>query len=117
MTHLTIAVEENLLEEAQERARQQGTSIEELLRRYLESFVDAEQQERQDERGPGAEAHDLARGVDLAGGCRAERREDAGADHGADRQHHEVAGPEGALHPSPTLVVGDQVGDALACEE
>jgi hypothetical protein len=49
MTHLTIAVEENLLEEAQERARQQGTSVEELLRRYLESFVDAEQQERQRE--------------------------------------------------------------------
>ena len=48
MTHLTIALEEKLLEEAQERARQQGTSVEEILRRYLESYVDA-QQERQRE--------------------------------------------------------------------
>ena len=49
MTHLTIALEEKLLEEAQERARQQGTSVEEILRRYLESYVDAQQQERQRE--------------------------------------------------------------------
>jgi hypothetical protein len=39
MTHLTIALEENLLEEAQDRARQQGTSVEEILRGYLQSFV------------------------------------------------------------------------------
>jgi metal-responsive CopG/Arc/MetJ family transcriptional regulator len=49
MTHLTIALEENLLEEAQERARQQGTSVEEVLRRYLEFYVDTQQQERQRE--------------------------------------------------------------------
>jgi metal-responsive CopG/Arc/MetJ family transcriptional regulator len=49
MTHLTITLEEKLLEEAQERARQQGTSVEEILRRYLESFVDAQQEERQRE--------------------------------------------------------------------
>ncbi len=47
MTHLTIAVEENLLEEAQERARQQGTSVEEILQRYLESYVDQQQMDRQ----------------------------------------------------------------------
>jgi predicted solute-binding protein len=49
MTHLTIALEEKLLEEAQERARQQGTSVEEVLRRYLELYVDTQQQERQRE--------------------------------------------------------------------
>ena len=48
MTHLTIALEENLLEEARERARQQGTSVEEILRGYLQSYVDT-QQERQRE--------------------------------------------------------------------
>lgn len=47
MTHLTIALEESLLEEARERARQQGTSVESLLRRYLESYVDQEQRGRQ----------------------------------------------------------------------
>jgi hypothetical protein len=49
MTHLTIALEEKLLEEAEEKARQQGTSIEEILQRYLESYVDTQQQERQRE--------------------------------------------------------------------
>jgi hypothetical protein len=48
MTHLTIALEENLLEDAQERARQQGTSVEEILRGYLQSYVDT-QQKRQRE--------------------------------------------------------------------
>jgi hypothetical protein len=48
MTHLTIALEENLLENAQERARQQGTSVEEILRGYLQSYVGAEE-ERQRE--------------------------------------------------------------------
>jgi metal-responsive CopG/Arc/MetJ family transcriptional regulator len=48
MTHLTIALEENLLEEAQDRARQQGTSVEEVLRGYLQSYVET-RQERQKE--------------------------------------------------------------------
>jgi hypothetical protein len=39
MTHLTIALEENLLEEAQDRARRQGTSVEEILRGYLQAYV------------------------------------------------------------------------------
>lgn len=47
MVDLTIPVEEALLEEAQKRARQQGTSIDELVRRYLESYVDLQQKERQ----------------------------------------------------------------------
>lgn len=47
MVDLTIPVEEYLLEEAQKRARQQGTSIHDLVRRYLESYVDVQQQERQ----------------------------------------------------------------------
>jgi len=48
MVDLTIPMEEHLLEEAQRRARQQGTSIDELVRRYLESYVDFQQQERQE---------------------------------------------------------------------
>jgi plasmid stability protein len=47
MVHLTIAVEESLLEEAQKRAAQQGTSVDALLRSYLESYVDQEQRKRQ----------------------------------------------------------------------
>ncbi len=47
MVHLTIALEENLLEEAKEKARQQGKSLDDLLRSYLESYVDQEQRERQ----------------------------------------------------------------------
>jgi metal-responsive CopG/Arc/MetJ family transcriptional regulator len=43
MTHLTIALEENLLENAQERARQQGTSVEEILRGYLQSYMGTRQ--------------------------------------------------------------------------
>jgi len=47
MVHLTIAVEEGLLEEAQKRAAEQGTSVDVLLRSYLESYVDKEQRKRQ----------------------------------------------------------------------
>src|SRR5436305_14993722 len=47
MVHLTIEVEEGLLQEAQKRAAQQGTSVDALLRSYLESYVDQDQRERQ----------------------------------------------------------------------
>jgi len=58
---------------------------------------DAKQQERQDQRGTRGGADDRSVGTDLAGGGRADRREDAGADHGADREHDQIAGAEGAL--------------------
>jgi len=48
MVNLTIALEEGLLEQAQKRALQQGTSLDEILRSYLESYVDKEQRERQE---------------------------------------------------------------------
>lgn len=49
MVQVTIALEEKVLETAERKARQQGTSVDELLRRYLESYTDlapkSEQQE------------------------------------------------------------------------
>jgi len=48
MVNLTIALEEGLLEQAQKRALEQGTSLDEILRSYLESYVDKEQRERQE---------------------------------------------------------------------
>ncbi len=44
MTHLTIAVDEEVLRRAQERAEQQGTSIHDLLQHYLEQFGGAEEE-------------------------------------------------------------------------
>jgi len=43
MVQVTIALEEKVLETAERRARRQGTSVAELLRRYLESYTDLEQ--------------------------------------------------------------------------
>ena len=47
--------------------------------------------------GPGAVADDLAARQHFAGRGRADRREDAGADDRADRQHDQIAGAEHAL--------------------
>ena len=47
MTHLTIALEEDLLEKARRKADQQGTSVDSVLRGYLESYVDDQPKERQ----------------------------------------------------------------------
>ena len=60
----------------------------------------AEQEEREDERGPGAVANDGAVRRQLPCGRRADRTEDPGADHGADREHDEIAGAE---HPPQRL--------------
>ena len=57
----------------------------------------AEQQERKHQRRPGALPDHLAVGADLTGGRGADRAENAGADHGADRQHDQIAGAEGPL--------------------
>jgi Family of unknown function (DUF6364) len=39
MTHLTFTLEEEVLEKARSKAHQQGTSVDELLRSYLLSYV------------------------------------------------------------------------------
>ena len=39
MVRLTIALEEEVLERAQTKAQQQGTSVDEVLRSYLESYA------------------------------------------------------------------------------
>lgn len=44
MVYLTIAVEETVLERAELKARQQGTSVDEVLRSYLEAYADAQQE-------------------------------------------------------------------------
>jgi hypothetical protein len=43
MTKLTIAMDERVLERAQSRASQQGTSLDALVRSYVESFASAEE--------------------------------------------------------------------------
>ena len=52
---------------------------------------DAEQNERDDQRRAGAVANHHAVRQNLAGRGRADRREDSGADHRADREHDQVA--------------------------
>lgn len=39
MTHLTFTLEEEVLEKARRKAHQQGTSLDDLLRSYLVSYV------------------------------------------------------------------------------
>ncbi|HEY8020822.1 MAG TPA: DUF6364 family protein [Thermoanaerobaculia bacterium] len=43
MTKLTIAMDERVLERAQSRASQQGTSLDALVRSYVESFAGGEE--------------------------------------------------------------------------
>ncbi len=47
MVHLTIALEERVLEEARRKAVQQGTSVDDLLRSYLESYAGHQDQGNQ----------------------------------------------------------------------
>ena len=74
-----------------------------------------EQQEREDERRPRAVPHDVAGRVDLAGRRRADGPEDAGADHGADREHDEVAGAQDA--PQPAFPFREQLADGFSLED
>ena len=76
----------------------------------------AEQQERQHQRRPGAVADHHAVGPDLARRGRADGAEDAGADDGADRQHHQIAGAEHALQRMAAVARLD-VGDRFSDEE
>ena len=57
----------------------------------------AEQNEGQDQRRPCRRAHDLPIGPHFTGRRGADRREDPGADHRADGQHHQIAGAQHAL--------------------
>ena len=75
---------------------------------------DAEQDEREDQRRAGAVADDFAARQRLAGGRGADRREDARADDGADRQHDQIARAEHALQR--VRAVGDQTRRS-ACVE
>jgi hypothetical protein len=42
MAHLTIAVDEDTLDEAEQRARHEGTSVEQLLRDYLDAYANSD---------------------------------------------------------------------------
>ena len=63
----------------------------------------AEQQEREHQRRPGALPDHLAVRADLPGRRGADRAEDAGADHRADRQHDQIAGAERPLQARARL--------------
>ena len=65
----------------------------------------AEQQERKDQRRAGAVPNHLAVGPDLSGRRRADGAENAGADHGADREHDQIAGAERALERDNALAL------------
>ena len=76
-----------------------------------------EQQERQDERGPGAATDEMPGGVVLPCGRGPDGSEDPGADHGADAEHDEIAGAQGPLEGVRTLALDEQLGNRLAAEE
>ena len=74
---------------------------------------DAEQDEREDQRRPGAVANHVPVGMNLARGGGADGREDAGADHRADREEDQIPGAERALQPSRMLGLDGQVADEV----
>lgn len=47
MVNLTIAVDERILERARSKANQQGTSLEALVRNFVESFASGEENQEQ----------------------------------------------------------------------
>src|ERR1019366_4828342 len=77
----------------------------------------AKEQEGKDERGTGADADHFAVGPDLAGRGGADRAEDAGANHRADRQHDQIAGAEGPLEPLLAFRVLDQRRNRLSLKQ
>ena len=83
-----------------------------------ECAADAQQPEGEHEGRSGACAHHGACRIVLSRGRRSDRAEDPGADHGADRQHDEIAGPEDASERLRCLELADQeLRDGLALEE
>ena len=77
----------------------------------------AEQQKRQHQRGAGADADHFAVGADLAGGSRADRAENAGADHCADREHDQIARAERPLQPVRAVGFRDELRDRFALKQ
>ncbi len=71
----------------------------------------SQQNEREDQCGPGRGADDRSVGPNLAGGSGTDRREDAGADDRTDRQHDEIAGAQDAperMRALDRLKIGDR---------
>ena len=77
----------------------------------------AEEEERQDQRRARAAADQMARRVILPRRRGADGAEDPGADHGADGEHDQVAGPERPLQGVGALTLDEQLCDRLAGEE
>ena len=73
----------------------------------------AEEEEREHQRRTGTVTDDDAVRSDLPSRRGADGAEDARADHGANRQHDEIAGAEDALE-RPRLVGDDEIGDGFA---
>ncbi len=82
-----------------------------------ETAHNAEKDERDDERGAGAVAYHFAGRKHLS--CRggANRREDAGANDGADGKENEVAGAECAPESVQVVAFGYKLRDRLAAEQ
>ena len=66
MTKLTIAMDERILERARSRALQQGTSLDVLVRSYVESFASGEEERKQAVKN----LLDLSRGTEGGSGGR-----------------------------------------------
>ena len=52
MTHLTITLDEETLERARSRAQEEGTSVDALLRSYLEGYSHGRENRGQESREP-----------------------------------------------------------------
>lgn len=52
MTHLTITLDEDLLERARARAQEEGTSVDALLRSYLEAYSSSREDRKPTDREP-----------------------------------------------------------------
>ena len=77
----------------------------------------AQQEERQHERRTGADTNDLAVRPHLPRRRRADRRENAGADHRPDGEHDQIAGAERPLHRERRVGLGDELADRLAAKQ
>ena len=74
-----------------------------------------EEQKRKDQRGPGRIADDVAARVGLTRRRGADRAEDAGANHRADRQHDQIARAEHAT--KAVLTLGHELADGFSLED
>ena len=60
MAHLTITLDEDILERARSKAQEEGTSVEALLRSYLEAYSSSRENRGQTSREPFAALRALA---------------------------------------------------------